>query len=331
MAATSLGGQDSKLVSRHLSSEEFVESCGAILFDLTDPDNLSVCLIRTQKEWLLAKGRRNYGETRQDAAIREVIEETGFRCSLFPVTMPTRATPPEAPAVGYPDKARVFDNLIEPFSCEIRECRKPIRTKFIYWYIAALDVGAQKLPGEPHYKPKFIPVQQAIQTLTFEADRRLVAKAAGLVSITLKGGSDQWAISTPSDAGIGMSTNDEAADGQITGEHPLRIGNPIGVRAPQDPKAAKQSGKGKKGIKGKCNRAQNPNSNGATAIPTAAAATTPSNGEAASHPNNGQPPGSNNSSKKKPKNCTAEELTAFRKWKKERIKAKRLARGTEQQ
>ncbi|CAI6248872.1 unnamed protein product [Periconia digitata] len=182
-------GKKPKSASRHITSENFVESCGAILFNLTDPQNLSVCLIRTKvhKEWLLAKGRRNYGESRNEAAIREVTEETGFRCSLFPVTMQTRATPPDAAAL-IADKARVFENLTEPFTCEIREYKNPKRTKIIWWYIAALDPSneeLEKLPGEADYEPHFLPVAEAITTLTYQADRKLVERAAQLVSETL--------------------------------------------------------------------------------------------------------------------------------------------------
>ena len=45
------------------TSEQFVESCGAILFDLTTSQNKRVSLVhyRPKDEWLLAKGRQNCG------------------------------------------------------------------------------------------------------------------------------------------------------------------------------------------------------------------------------------------------------------------------------
>ncbi|EIW76899.1 hypothetical protein CONPUDRAFT_168630 [Coniophora puteana RWD-64-598 SS2] len=45
-------------------------------------------------EWLFAKGRRDEREDPRDTAVREVREETGFRCRIRPVTMRTRATIP---------------------------------------------------------------------------------------------------------------------------------------------------------------------------------------------------------------------------------------------
>ncbi|KAJ5435496.1 NUDIX domain [Penicillium cf. griseofulvum] len=98
------------------NSERFVESCGAILFDLSDSQNKKVCLIyyRAKDEWLLAKGRRNCGESRHEAALREVCEETGYQARLYPVTMYTRAPPIDEQ--GYiPDKPRSYQDLTEPF------------------------------------------------------------------------------------------------------------------------------------------------------------------------------------------------------------------------
>ncbi|KAF1956231.1 hypothetical protein CC80DRAFT_492495 [Byssothecium circinans] len=77
-------GLPSGYPTQELMSADFVESCGAILFDLTDPKDRKVCLIRTRDSdtWLIAKGRRNCGESRHQAALREVMEETGKSLSV---------------------------------------------------------------------------------------------------------------------------------------------------------------------------------------------------------------------------------------------------------
>ncbi|KAF2255592.1 hypothetical protein BU26DRAFT_557105 [Trematosphaeria pertusa] len=175
----------SRVPTRQLPSEQFVESCGAVLFDLSDPLDKKICLIRVRDtgEWHLAKGRRNCGEARRDAALREVREETGHRCRLFPVTMPTRATPAhESP--NFKDKAQVYDDLMEPFMCTIRDLKRPQGVKIIWWFIAALEADddeAEKLPGEARYEPKFLPCKEAIQTLTFLGDRDILVRAIELV------------------------------------------------------------------------------------------------------------------------------------------------------
>jgi 8-oxo-dGTP pyrophosphatase MutT (NUDIX family) len=185
-------GRPSLHPSQELASDRFVESCGAILFDLSDIQDKKVCIVQptyTKHEWLLAKGRRNYGESRKDAAIREVMEETGYRCKIYPVTMGTHATPPDADP-DIPDSTRVYEGLSEPFWCTIRHMKKPIRTKIIWWYIAVLEEeveGVEKLPGEEKYVPKFLKCDEALERLTYQTDRDVVAKAIELVDHTLFG------------------------------------------------------------------------------------------------------------------------------------------------
>ena len=95
------------------TSENFVESAGAILFNVS---KRQICLVRYVKkdQWLLAKGRRNIGESRKSAAEREAEEETGYRCSLLPVKITTRATPDVEDDSHY-HKPRTYENLCEPF------------------------------------------------------------------------------------------------------------------------------------------------------------------------------------------------------------------------
>lgn len=173
--------------TKTISSEKFVESCGAILFDLANLPDIKVCLIqhKDSEEWHFAKGRRNQHESRKDAAIREVIEETGFRCRLLPLTMPTRATPFDAHA-DIPDKAKVCENLEEPFMCQIRTLKAGKGTKIIWWFIAALegDLGREKLPGEEKWLPAFKPWQDALNALTFQNDREMLQKALSLLQMT---------------------------------------------------------------------------------------------------------------------------------------------------
>ncbi len=168
---------------RQVSSECFVESCGAILFDLSGPEK-RLCLIHYAKrdEWLLAKGRRNCGESRKDAALREMMEETGYRCHLLPISMPTRATAPNGPA-DISDKARMFPNLTEPFMFTMRELRHDNGVKLIWWFIAILDENAEndRLPGETDFKASFFPLSEAVERLTFQSDREVVEKAIDLV------------------------------------------------------------------------------------------------------------------------------------------------------
>ena len=61
----------SRFESEQYTSEAFVESVGAVLFRLSTQE-ICVLHLLDRDEYVLAKGRRNCGESRQDAAIREV-------------------------------------------------------------------------------------------------------------------------------------------------------------------------------------------------------------------------------------------------------------------
>lgn len=170
------------------SSEQFVESCGAVLFDLADPQAPRICLVSLLKtnEWLLAKGRRNINESRKEATLREVTEETGYSCHLLTVSMATRACAVDAPA-NVRDKPRLHDNLTEPFMCTIRELARGNGVKIIWWYIAALDDDAFERirPGEAGFKPAFFPCKEAIEKLSFESDREVVRRAIQILEETM--------------------------------------------------------------------------------------------------------------------------------------------------
>src|SRR5271156_1045235 len=127
----------SKYPTTQLFSHEFVESAGAVIFNLSKKQ-IYIIRNRVTGEFYLPKGRRNCSEARWQTALREVKEETGLTCTMLPVTMKTRA-PPSEEVVDYPDQAREFDDLIrEPFCLTIRELGER-NVKLIWWYIVEID------------------------------------------------------------------------------------------------------------------------------------------------------------------------------------------------
>jgi 8-oxo-dGTP pyrophosphatase MutT (NUDIX family) len=172
----------SSFTTHQYPSSHFVESCGAVLFDLSNPEAKKICLVQYQGMWIIAKGRRNIGETRQSAALREVMEETGYRCHIVPVRMPTRAPLPDDP-VNLADEARIHEGLTEPFMFTMRELKDGASVKLIWWYIAALDHGAyeDRLPGEEDIIPEFFSVKDAVEKLTYQTDRDVLKRAIELI------------------------------------------------------------------------------------------------------------------------------------------------------
>ncbi|KAJ4362761.1 hypothetical protein N0V95_001252 [Ascochyta clinopodiicola] len=178
---------ESNFVTRQYAADQFVESCGAVLFISPKPQNAKVCLVNllSTNEWMLPKGRRNIGESRKATALREVAEETGLQCRLLPVTMPTRA-PMSNDSADVPDEARTQVDITEPFMCTVRELPKGNGTKLIWWYIAVLEYDAysRRGPGEEQFKPEFFTADDAVQKLHFESDREVLRKAVEIIDTT---------------------------------------------------------------------------------------------------------------------------------------------------
>ncbi|KAL4872558.1 NUDIX hydrolase domain-like protein [Aspergillus spectabilis] len=160
------------------TSEQFVESCGAVLFDLSQKPK-RVCLIlyrhRENDEWLLPKGRRNRGESRRQAALREVEEETGYKCRIYPVTVTTRAPQADDPE-NVPDIPRLSPDLSEPFMFTVRELTPGSDVKLIWWYIAAVDEGSKDgaVASNGDFRAEFFHYDDALRELTFQKERDIL-------------------------------------------------------------------------------------------------------------------------------------------------------------
>ncbi|KAL8938240.1 MAG: hypothetical protein Q9216_004000 [Gyalolechia sp. 2 TL-2023] len=173
----------SRFESEQYTSEAFVESVGAVLFRMSTKE---ICVLHLLKrdEYILAKGRRNCGETRQEAAIREVTEETGFPCHLLHLDMFTRA-PPAVEKEQLGDEARFYAGICEPFTLQIRRPRFG-NIKLIWWYVAAINEGDSFKKGqhEVNFGVEFYNFTDVTEKLTFQGDRDMVEKAIDIVTAT---------------------------------------------------------------------------------------------------------------------------------------------------
>lgn len=156
-------------------STSFTESVGAIALNLSTRQILLVHYAK-RDEWLLAKGRRNVGESRHEAALREMREEIGYSCNLLPLTMTTRA-PPAVETGDTPEEARAHENVVEPFMLTCRHLNDGREVKLIWWYIAAIDESAETGKGEEQFDAQLFGFEEAVDMLTFETDREVVRRA----------------------------------------------------------------------------------------------------------------------------------------------------------
>ncbi|KAL8681159.1 MAG: hypothetical protein Q9186_002691 [Xanthomendoza sp. 1 TL-2023] len=174
----------SKFMCEQYTSEEYVESVGAVLFRLSTQE-ICVLYLPKRDEYTLAKGRRNCGETRQEAAVREVTEECGYRCHLLNLNMSTRA-PPAVEVEQLADEARFYTGICEPFTLQIRRLGDS-GLKLIWWYIAAVK-EEEPLKEDRHEMEKFAVefynFTEVLEKLTFQLDRDMVKKAIEIFTNT---------------------------------------------------------------------------------------------------------------------------------------------------
>ena len=173
----------------------FVISAGSVLFRRVQPIPVSasqsqtsastfeICILHqlTKDEWLLPKGRKDRGETLEQAAVRETYEETSYPCHLWPQRMPTRAP---APGVSNIHRTQIVDDITEPLAVTVRELGNG-RTKLIFWYIALAEEGAEKVVGsqmeDENFESHFVDAATALRRLTFQGDRDIVQQAIDIV------------------------------------------------------------------------------------------------------------------------------------------------------
>jgi len=161
----------------NLFSHQFVLSAGSVLIQKSTG---YVCILHTsdgRKEWLLPKGRKNVGEALYETAVRETYEETGYQCSLIPLTMETRATLNEEP-VG--DVSRLLKGVCEPFAISLRQIGgKSNNQKIIFWYVTQVEKSRElntQMENES-FNSRLMPYTEALNLLTYEDDKEMLTKA----------------------------------------------------------------------------------------------------------------------------------------------------------
>jgi 8-oxo-dGTP diphosphatase len=131
--------------------EPEVSAAGGVLVRRPDGGRPELALIHRPKymDWSLPKGKLEPGEDWLDAALREVEEETGFRCRAGEELSP----------ISYRDR---------------RGRLKLVR----YWLMEPLEGGFA--PHDEVDDLRWVGAQDAQEQLTYEHDRELVREALGL-------------------------------------------------------------------------------------------------------------------------------------------------------
>jgi 8-oxo-dGTP pyrophosphatase MutT (NUDIX family) len=105
--------------------------------------------------WAFPKGHVEAGETEEQTAVREVLEETGVAITLLPGFRETNRYSP----------------------------RRGISKQVVY-FLARAKTDAPHPQPEEIREARFVPLAEAMALLTYPADRRLLQKAEQFAQLT---------------------------------------------------------------------------------------------------------------------------------------------------
>ncbi|KAF8528515.1 NUDIX hydrolase domain-like protein [Hysterangium stoloniferum] len=134
--------------------------------------------------WFLPKGRKDIGESLEQAALREAYEEAGYRVQFLPLSIPTRA--PEGKSSPQPSKESVPGFNTEPIYITSqfypREGRKVATEYLTFWYVTFIGSDAvqeenTRMADEQDFETSLMSVEEALDKLKYSQQAEVVRKA----------------------------------------------------------------------------------------------------------------------------------------------------------
>lgn len=133
-------------------------SAGAVVFDFINA--LPQIVIYSRKnatQWCLPKGKIEQNETAEQAALREVQEETGLR-------------------------GKIIEHIDDIYYQYQDEKRKLLVEKTVHFFLMKKEAEISKQYDPEVESLTWLSIEQALEKLSFESERMVVRKAGQLIS-----------------------------------------------------------------------------------------------------------------------------------------------------
>jgi 8-oxo-dGTP diphosphatase len=130
-----------------MSEEQVRAAGGVVLREREGRSELGVVHRPRYDDWTLPKGKLDAGESFEEAALREVLEETGLRCALVR----------ELESTHYTDGKG--------------------RPKIVRYWLMRVE-GGGFAPNEEVDELRWLTPAEAVELLTYDRDRELIARSA---------------------------------------------------------------------------------------------------------------------------------------------------------
>jgi len=137
--------------------EKLVSAGGVVHRGGTDGAQVVICGRSSPRVWQLPKGTPEAGETIKETALREAEEETGLRLDVHEFI----------DSIDY-----WFVSSVDGVRCH----------KTVHFYLMSATGGDVNLHDHEFDTVRWVPVEDALKTLSYDNEVRIVQKGAALVS-----------------------------------------------------------------------------------------------------------------------------------------------------